>query len=579
MKNTPARFMRIAAAALALALAVTLTRERAGAYVPPISILRIGMYYGGNTLTSANLQNVDGSGSGFEFGYFDQATREFISIGAVTYETRITMMRDANMYYKSESGSSGVYVQEKVGDVVVGCFHVQLPGSFGDFNSADAVARQYNGGFVKYDNGVFYACAGDYTTRAGAEDALASLGAGGSVTSGTQYTIAVAITGTGRVIFEFDCGTSHALGVRPLASGAEKPMTWFKGLYYYGAFQYYRPSGEDLRVINFVSVEDYLKGLLPAEMSNTWPIEALKAQAVTARTYAMGRLGAHGSNGFDMCTTDHCQVYQGSRYANETTDRAVDETAGQYITYNGEICETYYASSDGGATEDVENVWAQPLPHLRGVIDPYEADVASRVSGYNWTVKYSPSELTARMRGRGYNCGTIVSLTVTQYTKNGNAYSVTMKDDNGRSWTFKKDDVRTTLGVNSIRLTIGGGTQPGAVEAFSGRVYANSGTAAQELEMSGLYAVGGDGETQALPPETLYAINGSGETVEVGASTVGSVKTESSADGKIDGKFTISGTGKGHNVGMSQWGAYAMAQRGMTYLDIIHFYYTGVEIG
>ncbi|MDR2614990.1 MAG: SpoIID/LytB domain-containing protein, partial [Oscillospiraceae bacterium] len=462
MNSNAVKRIKLLAAALALLLAAAAPGIGAGAYTSPVEILRVGMYYGGSALPSANLQNVSGYGSGFEFGWFDKDTREFVSIGAVTYETKITMMRDSNMYYKTENDSNGAYVQEKTGDIVVGCFHVQLPGSYGDFNSADSVAGQYNGGFVKYDNGVFYACAGDYTTRAGAEEAIAALGSGGSVTAGTEYTIAVAITGTGRVIFEFDGGTEHALGVRPLPSGADKPMTWFKGLYYYGAFQYFRASGEDLRVINFVNVEDYLKGLLPAEMSATWPIEALKAQAVTARTYAAGRIGFHGANGFDMCTTDHCQVYQGSKNANETTDRAVDETAGQYITYNGEICETYYASCDGGATEDVENVWALPLPHLRGVLDPYEADVASRVSGYYWTVRYSPAELTARMRGRGYNCGTIVSLSVSQYTKNGNAYSVTMKDENGRTWTFKKDDVRIVLGVNSIRLTIGGGSQPGA---------------------------------------------------------------------------------------------------------------------
>ncbi|MDR2420987.1 MAG: SpoIID/LytB domain-containing protein [Oscillospiraceae bacterium] len=578
MKNTAAKRVRMFAAAVALLLSSALPSGGAGAYVPPVNILRIGMYYGGSALPSANLQNVSGSGSGFEFGWFDKDTREFVSIGAVTYETKITMMRDANMYYKEESSGGGAYVQEKTGDTVVGCFHVQLPGSHGDFNSADAIARQYNGGFVKYDKGVFYVCAGDYTTRAGAEEAMAAIGAGGSVTAGTEYTIAVAVTGTGRVIFEFDYGTEHALGVRPLSSGG-KPMTWFKGLYYYGAFQYFRASGENLRVINFVNVEDYLKGLLPAEMPNTWPIEALKAQAVTARTYAAGRLGFHGASGFDMCATDHCQVYVGSKNANETTDRAVDETAGQYITYGGEVCETYYASCDGGATEDVENVWAQPLPHLRGVIDPYEADVASQVSGYYWTVQYSPAELTARMRGRGYNCGTIVSLSVSQYTKNGNAYSVTMKDENGRTWTFKKDDVRITLGAKSIRLTIGGGTQPGAVAAFSGRVYANSGSASGEIGLSGLYAVGGSGSAEALPESGLYAVTGGGETVEVGSSSVGAVQTESSPDGKIDGKFVISGTGKGHNVGMSQWGAYAMAQRGMTYLDIIRFYYTGVEVG
>ncbi|MDR0446031.1 MAG: hypothetical protein LBH17_03230, partial [Oscillospiraceae bacterium] len=178
MKIARARHIgrHISIAAIVTLLMLSLTQSRAGAYTPPVSILRVGMYYGGSALTSANLQNVSGRGEGFEFGYFDQTTREFISIGAVTYESKISMMRDSNLYYKPEKDGGGLYVTEKTGDIVVGCFHAQLPGSYGDFYSAEAVARQYNGGFVKYDNGIFVVCVGDYTTRAGAEEVLASLG-------------------------------------------------------------------------------------------------------------------------------------------------------------------------------------------------------------------------------------------------------------------------------------------------------------------------------------------------------------------------------------------------------------------
>ncbi|MDR0905068.1 MAG: SpoIID/LytB domain-containing protein [Oscillospiraceae bacterium] len=555
---------KITAAALAILLLMTLCPTKVRAYSPPNDTVRIGLYYGATALQAANLQNVDGYG-GFEFGYFDPDTRAFISIGATTGETKISMLRDRNMYYKSDGNT---YVTEAVSDIIIGCFHVQLPGSYNDFYGADSVARGYGSGFVKYDNGVFVACVGDYTTRSRANEEAAALG--GSVTEGTQYTIAVAATGTGRVLFEFDGGSSRALGVRPLDVNSK---TWFKQHQYYGAFQYYRQDGQDLRVLNFISVDDYIKGVLPQEMSPTWPLEALKAQAVTARTYALSKLGSHGGSGFDLCTTEHCQAYIGVSTANDMINRAVNETSGEYVTYNGELCETYYSSSDGGSTENSENVWAQARPYLRGVVDPYEQDVANSVSQYFWTVKYTPSELTTRMKGRGINCGTITSLTVSQYTENGNVFAVTMKDTNGKSWTFKKDEARIALGARSLRFTIGGGTQPGVVPIQDRTVYANSG---ETVSDGALYAVGADGEIVQLPAGDIYAATGTGEITTVGAPAP---TTESSADGKIDGVFVLSGTGNGHNVGMSQWGAYAMAQRGMTYRDIIHFYYTDVEIG
>jgi stage II sporulation protein D len=108
-------------------------------------------------------------------------------------------------------------------------------------------------------------------------------------------------------------------------------------------------------------------------MSPSWPLEALKAQAVCARTYVMA---SRKHSGFDVCTTECCQVYQGIGRANATTDMAVDQTAGQYMTYNGELCVAYYSSSDGGATENSENVWNEAIGYLRGVVDPYEADIA-----------------------------------------------------------------------------------------------------------------------------------------------------------------------------------------------------------
>jgi stage II sporulation protein D len=371
-----------------------------------------------------------------------------------------------------------------------------------------------------------------------------------------------------------------------------------------------------LTVINFVNVEDYVKGLLPYEMGSGFPLEALKAQAVCARTYATAKLGTHGANGFDVCATDHCQVYRGANSATELTDRATEETKGVYITYDGVLCETYYSSSDGGATEDIENVWSSKVPYLRGVADPYEAAVSNLISGYNWSVSYTPSQLASRLSARGYSIGTISSVVVSKFTDVGNVYSVTVKDTSGKTLTFSKgDNLRSIFGVNSIRFTIGGNMAPGTPgtpaptptlpgdtpNSGSDGLYANGSGGAAILPSGELYAVGASGDAVLLPSGTFYAITGSGSIEAIDPAAVQSAPTETpsptetatpeptiaqtntggggSPSGLVDGKFTFTGTGRGHNVGMSQWGAYSMAKvYGKTYEEILRFYYTDITI-
>ena len=115
---------------------------------------------------------------------------------------------------------------------------------------------------------------------------------------------------------------------------------------------------------------------------------------------------------FDVCNSTDCQVYYGaganssSYQANDRTDQAVDETAGEYAWYNGQVIEALYSSSHGGASESVYNVWGSSLeryPYLCGVSDPYEADMASKNSYSSWTVSYSSSELAQRLQNYGYN--------------------------------------------------------------------------------------------------------------------------------------------------------------------------------
>ncbi len=116
--------------------------------------------------------------------------------------------------------------------------------------------------------------------------------------------------------------------------------------------------------------EEYLKGVVPVEMSPAWPQEALKAQAVAARSYAAASMGKHAAEGADVCSSVHCQAWRPTHY--ETTDRAVEATRGVAATYGGSIIWAFFHSCCGGHTQDIEDVWpsAQPLAYARGVPCP-----------------------------------------------------------------------------------------------------------------------------------------------------------------------------------------------------------------
>ena len=518
------RFMQVAAALLAAVLLLPLF-PLTGWAAGESTTVRVGLFYGSSALTSANLLN--SQGSGYRLGYFDSALN-FISLASTT-ETALTMQPATSA-----------------------C--VELAGSYATFAEAAAAAAAA-GGFPAWVEG-------SYRVRA-----LASSGVAGTAVTPGSSAVTVTQTDTGKVLFQLD-GTGVSLAVRPGVDESVKTTTWFKKYKYYGSFQYLR-SGGSLSVINVVDLEDYLKGVVSNEMSDSWPLEALKAQAVCARTYTKIQMksGRHASQGFDVCNTNHCQVYGGLNTAGSNTDRAVEETAGQCVWYNGALAETTYFSSDGGATESAANVWGSSVPYLTGIIDPYEASVASQISNYNWTATFTSDELTKLLQSNGYQCAQVVDFQVTQTTPTGNVLSVAVIDANGKSWPFAREKARTFFGLRSLRYTIsasgGGGESTGGSYALAG-----GGTLSG---ITGAYVIDGTGTTSALGG-TPYVITGSGTQQLPAPSGSGNGSTTGGTT------FTLKGSGWGHHVGMSQWGAYAMAKQGFTYLDILKFYYTGVEI-
>ena len=413
-------------------------------------------------------------------------------------------------------------------------------------NLENAVGSGYEFGYYDEDREFVYLDETDETTIT-----MQASGSGNGVT--------VTETRGGEVLFQFR-DNGYCLGIRPMGRHTE---TWCKGYKYPGGFEYRCNADGTLTVINVVDLEDYVKGVVPYEMDKDWPLAALEAQAVCARTYAVKT--RHPSLGFDVCAGTDCQVYYGRNRATDMTDAAVDNTAGEMIYYGGKPADTVvYCASNGGATEDAANVWSS-IPYLVGKKDPYEAQTT--IPNYNWSVTYTAEELTWILEQKGYNIGTVRNVYVSEFTPMGNVSKVTFEGSRG-SVTVRGETCRTIFysstynkSVKSQRFTIHGGGV-----SFAG-IYVNDGDT-RLSSLSGVSVISGSGKTAVLSSGSASVLSASG------TSTIGSGQTASSTSGT----FTITGSGSGHNLGMSQYGAKAMAELGYTYDEILEFYYTDITI-
>ena len=522
--------------------------------------LKVGLRYGSSALFSANLENA--VGEGYEFGYFED-DRSFTPVGW-TEETAISMTAAGDIYMSS----NGTYSKEAAGgsEKVLGAWHVELDG-FSSFEEAQEVAWELDGypAWIDYEYVVRVGC---FESEEDAVYTAEELGEGYVVRS-SDTGVLVTVTRTSEVLFEFDTDGDLNLGVEP---SGKRTATWFKGYKYPGSFEYLRAKGGDITVINIVDLETYVKGVIPYEMDDDWPLAALEAQAVCARTYAC-RNTSH--QGFDICNTTCCQVYygvgSGGAGPSDMTDMAVENTAGEMLYYRGDLVQNaVYHSSNGGATEDVANVWGSAKGYLIGKEDPFESQ--TQIPNYEWSVTYTADELTWILEQKGYSVGTVKDVYVSEYTPMGNVKKLTIV---GRleTVTVKGDTCRTIFysstynkSAKSLRFGINGG---GPAES-GGAVYVNNG-GKKLSSLDGVSVISGTGTVSSLSGKsfTVLTANGLSEVKAGSASTPG--KNQS-------GTFTLTGTGSGHNVGMSQYGAKAMAELGYTYDEILEFYFTDVTI-
>lgn len=164
-----------------------------------------------------------------------------------------------------------------------------------------------------------------------------------------------------------------------------------------------RHRGAGLTVVNIVPVDDYLLSVVPEEMPTDWPAEALKAQSVAARSFALKSRGRHAAEGYDLCTTTHCQLYKGIASEKTASTAAVRATRGEVLTYGGQPIEALFHTDSGGMTESSEDVWGNPIPYLRAVRD-------TPMGTMPWTKTVSTAALEQKLAAKGHNIGRLRAI-------------------------------------------------------------------------------------------------------------------------------------------------------------------------
>lgn len=324
---------------------------------------------------------------------------------------------------------------------------------------------------------------------------------------------------------------------------------------YRGGVEFIPDSSSKLTVINFVGINDYIASVVGIEMSPSWPLEALKAQAVCARSYFISVWDKHSSLGFNVCNLQDCQTYLGISSEDDITIRAAMETKDQILTYNGKIASTLYSSSNGGSSAYSKYVWGNDIPYLQAVLDIYENP--NETSYSPWSVTLTNSEIESKLASAGINIGDVYDMKVTGADEYGRTYKVTIYGSNG-TYDLVNDRTRSFFGLRSQKYTISSSNTPSALVYASG----NSGS----KELSSFSAIGSGG------------ISTSGTSIYVMGSSGTKSYSSSSNQSIAAGTYVLEGAGWGHGIGMSQWGAKAMADKGFSYDEILDFYYNGTTL-
>jgi stage II sporulation protein D len=201
-------------------------------------------------------------------------------------------------------------------------------------------------------------------------------------------------------------------------------------------------------VVNELALEDYLVGLINCEISSSWPIEAVKAQAVIARTYALNKKEARRSSLYHLESSVIDQVYDGCEIEDSRASRGVNETSGEVLTHNGNIIQAFYHSNCGGRTESAENVWGARISYLMGVDCAYCLLTPSTA----WEQKISLRDIEEKLKNAGLKISGLTDVRLGPKNDRGRLKNILISSARGET-SLSGDQFRKALGYAVIKST------------------------------------------------------------------------------------------------------------------------------
>jgi len=608
--------------------------------------VRVGLMYGENITVGFEVT----SENGFIVGIADpEGNCSFTPIWDLPY-TRISAVTDGNL-----SKSHMAYaVTSDASSAVIGGFHVQLDCDKYDRSQFTELFQQAEKAMAAHGLDVVPAYVytgytlriGDFTTRSQAEKWVETVKTVFPeetvyVTGASQTSVSVVQPESDEILFEYDCGGETELGLR--AREDKNGNTYMKtpaanvydGVFVFSRYQNSKIDG--VALTNIVSLEAYIAGVLPYEISNTWPVEALKAFAITVRSFTLTHRGRHNDNGFDLCNTVHCQVYKGAGRVNSNVWKAVTETAGQVMTYDGGIVNSYYSSSVGGTTVSARDAWGGDIPYLQAKATPWEKYMEHENAF--WIVEMTPHELGERLRQAGHDVrGDVADVRIGALASNSTYVRILqITDSTGKITQISGTDaVRTSLtpGIKSANFVVGKGSveytetvaeqipekeqtstgpqKPASSAGTSGvqqydkdygyinlygyhvqtaekeyvsdidfSVTLMTGDGVQVYERQDIFVLSSEsaeaftGESY-VPSETVPEEENNHVTETLDKSTESTLYKVAYAENQNN--FIFVGKGWGHGVGISQYGSFDLANMGYTAEEILNAYFDGIEL-
>ncbi|MEG1823869.1 MAG: SpoIID/LytB domain-containing protein [Cloacibacillus sp.] len=433
------------------------------------------------------------------------------------------------------------------------------------------------------------------------------------VISGTEMTLADAAgkssePQTGQLAVTYSGGTASCAGesyILPVTVFSQAPFS-FEGRTYCGALTL-DEAGGFFNIANKIEIEEYLKGVLKTEMNPKWPAEALKAQAVLARTYVISS-AKHGK--YNACATTHCQGYAGVVNDAAITE-AVAATASEVLTYGGAAAQVFYFGDSGGATASAKSVWGKDIPYLVSRPEPLGAANSSGA----WQASLAMSRIAANLTAAGVPVGTLTSLRVCARDESGRATQIEASGSAGQT-LIAASKFRAAIGYSVIKSTLFDfSAQPAFAQPAP--IYAQP-TAQQPPRGQKVYP---NPDRTTMPQKAedrlvWMAKNKIFTTAEL-MSMIGREKDYpkfiAEGEARMSGKkmpepqtaahptpvyqqqlpvqpqlsgtnaatgdtVIIMGRGSGHGVGMPQLGAKALAEAGWDYRRILEYYFPGTTL-